>query len=32
MGNGLCEGKMFVGVDAIEPGAANGARYAEGGF
>jgi hypothetical protein len=32
MGYGLCECTVFVGIDAIEPGATNGAGFAEGGF
>jgi hypothetical protein len=32
MGNGLCQGKVFVGVDTIQPGSANGSSFADGGF
>jgi hypothetical protein len=32
MGNGLCQGKVFEGVDAIEPSTANSAGFAERGF
>jgi hypothetical protein len=30
MGDSLCQGKVFVGVDTIEPSAANGTGFAEG--
>jgi hypothetical protein len=32
MGHGLCERKVFMGVDAIESGATNGAGFAQGRF
>jgi hypothetical protein len=32
MSHGLCERKVFVGIDAIEPSATNSAGFAKGGF
>jgi hypothetical protein len=32
MGHGLCERKVFIGVDAIKPSATNSAGFAEGRF